>query len=132
LIFGLFAGIGAVMLLGGAALKRYGSAEVGNAIVWIGAVCLAGGFFGEVSVLSGGPSFPALLAVAGGALALVGPSDGRVGSALISLGLAVEAVNELPGLGVQSLTTIAVIAVVLGIASVLNNWLRRKVVDQHS
>jgi len=123
-IFWLTAGIGVLLLLCGALLRKYGDSDVGGAVVWIGGVCAAGGFVCELSLMSGGLNALALLAAVCMGFALLGPSGQRVGFGLVAAGFAIEGVNQLPGLGAEWLTTIAVIAGVLGLAALLNTWLR--------
>ncbi|HME82642.1 MAG TPA: hypothetical protein VKF82_11310 [Candidatus Eremiobacteraceae bacterium] len=124
MIFWLSAGIGALLWLIGVLVRRYGDAEVGGAIAWIGGICAAVGFVSGLSLLSGGLSVLGLLAVICAGFATLGPTDQRVGFWLVAIGFALEGVNQLPGQGAEWLTTIAVIACALGLAALLNTWLR--------
>ena len=124
LIFWLTAVIGAVLLLGAIFLRRIGADEVAGAVHGIGAVCLGGGFISLISLYLGGFSFLAVLAVLCAYLATRAQGGVRVGLGILALGLALFSIYQLPGDQSEWLATIAIIMVVLGLASALVGWFR--------
>ena len=125
LIFWLTAVIGAVLLLGAMFLRRVGGAdEVAGAVHGIGAVCLGGGFISIICLYMGGFSFLAVLAVLCAYLATRAQGGARVGLGILAFGLALFSIYQLPGDQSEWLATLAIIAVVLGLASALVGWFR--------
>lgn len=132
LIFWLSVALGVPLYLGGIALRRYGDPDVAGVMMWIGGICAAGGFVCVISLQQGEINYLALLAVVFAFFGEVARPDQRVGVRLLALGLALAAVNQLPGLrfGGMWLTTVAILAALLGLISVANSLLRRQAKDQ--
>jgi hypothetical protein len=125
LIFWLLVFIGVPLFLGGVGLQRAGFVEVGGVVRWIGGVCAAIGFVGGVSLLSGGLNLLALVAVVAAYFGETARQDQRIGFRLLAIGLALGSVDELPGRSGEWLVTLAIIAAGLGLAALLNAWIRK-------
>lgn len=132
MIFWLLVFIGVPLFLGGVGLRRAGNAEVGGVVRWIGGMCAAIGFVGGVSLLSGGLNLVGFLAVVAAYFGETARQNQRIGFRLLAIGLALGAVNELPGRGGEWLTTLAIIAGGLGLAALINAWVRRPSAPQAS
>ncbi|MBV8171378.1 MAG: hypothetical protein JO219_05545 [Candidatus Eremiobacteraeota bacterium] len=112
------------MLLGVPLIRRAGNGGVAEVTSGIGAICLAGGFVGLVSLYAGGFSLLAVLAVLCAFFATRARASMQVGLGVLALGLALGAIYQLPGQASQWLATLAIIALALGAASALTGWLR--------
>ncbi|MBV8082615.1 MAG: hypothetical protein JOY86_06490 [Candidatus Eremiobacteraeota bacterium] len=125
----MFTGIGIVLFIGGSILQRAGNAEVDGeeispTVMAIGEVCGWGGFICGLSLAIGAPSILAILAAVSALAAARTPGQLSVGFWTLSAGLALAAINQWPGLGMEWLTTVAIVAMLLGISAIAASWLK--------
>jgi hypothetical protein len=78
-----------------------------------------------MSLLGGGLNLLALLAAVAAYFGETAPQNQRIGFWLLAVGLALGAWDQLPGRSGEWLVTLAIIAVGLGLAALLNAWIRR-------
>jgi hypothetical protein len=124
LIFWLNVYIGVPLFFGGIGLQRAGSVEVGGVVRWIGGIWAAIGFVGGMSLLGGGLNLLALIAAVAAYFGETAPQNQRIGFWLLAVGLALGAWDKLQGRSAEWLVTLAIIAAGLGLAALVNAWLR--------
>lgn len=117
------------MYLGGFALCHIGVAEVDgeeihSVVMGIGEVVGWGGFICGMSLATGSISVLAILAALCAVLARRAADKLVVGLWTLAAGLTLAAVNQWPGLGMEWLTTVAIVLMGLGLAAVAASWLK--------